>query len=123
MVEVVIKQKISGQQIADLATAGIEGGCSPWLESIKPRSWKGDDPWYASASFWDGFFEIAATFDGPEDLEGSFASITVVGPEDLQRAFTQMPAHHLADFLNDNSDAETGDVFLQLLILGEIVYG
>jgi len=30
---------------------------------------------------------------------------------------------HFANFLNEDDDAETGDVFLQCCLLGEIVYG
>jgi hypothetical protein len=30
---------------------------------------------------------------------------------------------HLADFLNENEDAITGDVFLQCCVFGEVVYG
>lgn len=31
--------------------------------------------------------------------------------------------HHFADVLKENADAETGDVFLQCCLLGELVYG
>jgi hypothetical protein len=30
---------------------------------------------------------------------------------------------HFADFLNENDDADTGDVFVQCCLLGEIRYG
>ena len=30
---------------------------------------------------------------------------------------------HLADVLNDNTDADTADIVLQLATLGEVVYG
>lgn len=123
MVEIPTTIRVPGQRIADLATTGIEGGYSPWLKSLVAINWTGEDPWYASGDFWDGFFQVRATFDGPDDDEGSFASTKIVGPEDLQRAFVQLPANYLKDFLDENEDAETGDVFLQLLILGEVVYG
>jgi hypothetical protein len=32
-------------------------------------------------------------------------------------------SHHYADVLNENDDADTGDVFLQLCLFGEVVYG
>jgi hypothetical protein len=31
--------------------------------------------------------------------------------------------HHFANFMADNADAETGDVFLQCCLYGEIIYG
>ena len=30
---------------------------------------------------------------------------------------------HFDNFINDNADAETGDVFLQCSVLGDIVFG
>jgi pimeloyl-ACP methyl ester carboxylesterase len=35
----------------------------------------------------------------------------------------QVAPEHWADFLTENEDAETGDVFVQLCLLGEVVYG
>ena len=32
-------------------------------------------------------------------------------------------AHHAADFLKEDEDAGTGDVFIQCCLLGEVVYG
>lgn len=34
-----------------------------------------------------------------------------------------IPKYHGSDFLSENEDAITGDVFLQLCLFGEIVYG
>ena len=34
-----------------------------------------------------------------------------------------VPARHFKDLATDNEDAETADVFLQLAVMGEIVYG
>lgn len=33
------------------------------------------------------------------------------------------PIHHFVNIISENADAETGDVFLQLCVLGEIKYG
>lgn len=30
---------------------------------------------------------------------------------------------HFGNFISENEDAETGDVFIQLALLGDIVYG
>jgi hypothetical protein len=32
-------------------------------------------------------------------------------------------AHHASDFMRENEDAITGDVFVQLCVLGDVVYG
>lgn len=40
----------------------------------------------------------------------------------LRRMIKEQPEHY-ANFIGGNSDQETGDVFLQLCLLGEIKYG
>jgi hypothetical protein len=37
----------------------------------------------------------------------------------MAQAYTR----HFADFINQNDDAITGDVFLQCCLLGEVLYG
>lgn len=34
-----------------------------------------------------------------------------------------VPTRHFKNLANDNEDAETADVFLQLAVMGAIVYG
>lgn len=40
----------------------------------------------------------------------------------VERMAAKYP-HHMKNLLDDNSDAETGDVLVQLALLGDIVYG
>jgi hypothetical protein len=35
----------------------------------------------------------------------------------------QVPARHFKNLATDNEDEETADVFLQLAVMGEIVFG
>ena len=35
----------------------------------------------------------------------------------------QIPARHFKNIATDNEDAETADVFMQLAVMGEIVFG
>jgi hypothetical protein len=35
----------------------------------------------------------------------------------------QVPARHFKNLATDNEDAETADVFMQLAVMGEIVFG
>lgn len=37
--------------------------------------------------------------------------------------FAQKEPKHFADFMSENDDAVTGDVFLQCCLFGEVVYG
>lgn len=118
---------IADQDIVDLLTTGFEGGMSPWIGSIDylvtpPADYEAYVK-YAQLPFWEGGGKIRIHFDGGEDEEGSFASSIEVTFADLEAAIKLMPPSHLGDFLNENYDAITGDVFLQMLCLKELIYG
>ena len=123
---------IGGSQIADLMCTGLEGGYSPWLlscEVIKiPEGFVNHERFSpcVQAEFYDGDFQLKFTFDGPNDDEGSFASTKLVGPAEMQAAITLFADNsrsHFGDWMQDESDANTGDVFLQYLCLEEEIYG
>jgi hypothetical protein len=49
-----------------------------------------------------------------------------VSAENFAKAFALMAKNspdHFADFMSENEDAVTADVFLQYVALGEVVYG
>jgi hypothetical protein len=119
---------VPAQRMADLLTAAIEGGCSYWVNTVRPL---GDLPaghhWYSSGAVLelDGWC-FTASFDGPGDEEGSGASVKTVVASDLSRALSLMAEKEpsqLAAFMSEDEDAVTGDVFMQLLLMGDVVYG
>jgi hypothetical protein len=121
---------IPWSRVCDLFTTGIEGGCSPWLGKLKyhktPEAQYENYQKYGQPAFWEGDFVFTLHFDGPEDEEGSFASIKAITPAEARKALQLMASEypsHFGDFMQENEDAETGDVFLQMLCLGEVIYG
>jgi hypothetical protein len=123
--------EISPQRIADIMSTGLEGGYSPWLQSAywtqKPEGYvdTGITP-VMTEGFYCGEFRIEFTFDDPDEEEGTFTGKKVVGPYELRigiQLMAEKASRHFSDWMQENDDAETGDVFLQFLILGEIVYG
>lgn len=120
----VAQPAISDQRIKDLLTNAFEGGSNYWyrIKRCEPR----DNKTTADYEFWQ--------LDIP--LDGGAVFIEVPGEGDnkeyrldraaIERAIALMPAqypHHWADFLTENEDATTGDVFLQLALFGEVIYG
>ena len=62
------------------------------------------------------------------DIEDDRGQSYKLDLESIQKGITIMSgdpkyAQHWADFIGENDDATTGDVFLQLCLFGEIVYG
>jgi len=81
-----------------------------------------DEYWHPSQliPFVDGcslLIRDAEDEDGPEFVLGR-AAITQ-GVEAMKANYPK----HWDDFVNENDDADTGDVFLQCCLFGELVYG
>jgi len=58
-----------------------------------------------------------------EDNTGKAYDINCNNVTAIRRALENMPTQHLTNFLNEDDDAETADVFIQTCLFGEIRYG
>jgi hypothetical protein len=119
---------VSVNQIAGLICTAFEGGSGYWLHDAKPTlpiDINPDGIWYSLDSYFEGDFAFEVEFDDPDSDDGSSAT-KIIRPADLTPALTLMASkspRHFADIIQDNHDAITADVFMQYLVLGEIVYG
>lgn len=123
--------EITGQQVAAIMSTGLEGGYSPWLKSAlwikKPQFYEEQriTP-IMTGAFYEGDFQIEFIFDDPDEEEGTFTGKKLVGPKEMQAAiekFSEESPSHFADWMLENDDADTGDVFLQYICLNDIIYG
>jgi hypothetical protein len=124
---------IPEQRIADLMVTAIECNdmTSSWCGGVywKSKDYSGDCPmghdrqvWYSLPETYEGDF----TIDIREWDEDGNERSHIVNRESFEKAFGEMARRlpsHFADFMADNEDADTADVFLQLLALGEVIYG
>ena len=58
-----------------------------------------------------------------EDFEGDGDMTRSITLEDVHNKVKNMPIEHLSNYINENDDAETGDVLLQIVFFDEVVYG
>lgn len=105
----------TGQRLADLLCGAIEGGSNYWARfEVLARS---PDLSYLKVRVTE---HEAGIGDRP---------ITkVITPADLLTGIERMVAQqknlrHLAEFMDENDDAETADVILQWTVLKDLVYG
>jgi len=122
--------RISDYRAADLLCNAFEGGSNYWYminETVKPsieaKPW-GDEytPSYISVPFsTDGFLLIGDMED--EDAEPRRLDRKAIAQGKRIMETDERYSRYFADVLNENDDAETGDVFLQLCLFGEVVYG
>jgi hypothetical protein len=122
--EIQVKIKFSGEMLGNLLVNALEGGSNYWYGSVDfiGRDEYPDlryDEWFAKCVD-DGIpFEIRITEEPwckPHVLD--LASVTTG-----TMAFVEEETRHYDDFVNGNDDAITADVWLQLCLFGEVVYG
>ena len=128
-----INVSIDDSRIASLICSGFEGGSGYWLRIMDYRQ-----PKEAPTAHLDDT-EVFRHIDYPLCDGGAvICRDTVAGGNDdeykplvlnrdaIQRGLALMPSKTpaaFADWMKDDHDAVTGDVFLQLCLLGDVVYG
>ena len=127
-VSVNVKHEITLDRISNLLCSAFEGGSNYWYQIdkfIKPEN----------LSFRTDEEQIYRHLDYPLNEGGALIISDLEGDEDepkrldlnavkkgLQIMAEKYP-RHMGEFLNDNDDAETGDVFLQCCLFGDAIYG
>ena len=116
--------KVKDLDVQDVLCNGLEGGIGYWggIENyVFPEGKTTDDYTYPHLElpFEDGGAVILKDHYGDEeDLK--------IDKEALERGLQIMANKyqwHFMNILNDNADAETGDVLVQCATMGDIVYG
>lgn len=120
---------IDPQRIQDLFVGAFEGGSNYWLGRgrVKLISPKREDlpddgvVWYGNRKrnvFAEDFKITIELLDEDETVE--------INPAKVQKGLKIMAREypvHFTDFIREEDDADTSDVFLQLCLFEEIVYG
>ncbi|TYO65440.1 hypothetical protein FXV83_16020 [Bradyrhizobium hipponense] len=113
--------QLTAQHVADQIIAAFEGGSNYWIEEVTPKKGRElakERPWYACPNVWSGDFLIEIKVQEDKAYELTPASIKT-GLDYLSK----QAASRIAEIVEENGDAETGDVFLQACLFGDIVYG
>ena len=127
--ETSVTMDIPDQRIQDLLTSALEGGSNYWY-IIKKYNYP---PGQTKQSLGIEFPHIELPFKGGSLLIGDREAEKGDTTYDkiLDRAainqgmklMAEKYPKHYSDFLSENDDAATGDVFLQLTLFGEVVFG
>lgn len=129
--QLITTANVSFQRVADLLCCAIEGGSTYWAEIVKVKEPKecsflmdsdsggeGHKPYLSDYPFNGGSITFS---DGEGDMPDSVLDLESI-KKGLQVMAIDHPRHWQA-FLNENEDADTGDVFLQCCLYGEVVFG
>ena len=126
---------VTEDRVRDLIVSAFEGGSNYWIESITTKI--GDGLVYEDFKEGGRFAVDGEYFPGHilvpfhpkcsleiknQDEEKSFT----LNVDSMKRGLDLMAknhANHWSNFVTEDDDADTADVFLQLCLFGEIVYG
>jgi|GEM_PF-2085902 len=132
--------EIPDERVSDLLNCAFDGGIGYWakildyldyegkLESRTDGWVKGEDgKYYPKYDIVPLLPDCSILLVDVEDIYGTDPP-WILDREAIERGLYLMFANprykqHASDFLSENEDAETGDVFVQLCLFGEIVYG
>jgi hypothetical protein len=126
-----VTTNIPESRIADLLCAGFEGGVGYWCVITgydtpdNPRSAQGDDEIFPHVDYplCGGAVLCEAHLEDEFQDEPETLTLDREAVERGLRLMAEKYPRHWADFIAENEDACTGDVFIQCALLGEVVYG
>jgi len=129
-----VTQEISKKRISDLLCTALEGGSNYWYrieQFIEPQKleFMTDEPWNGGKPQLFRHLDYPLNEGGALLISDRKQGGDLLGRLDLasiQRGLELMATkfpRHWGDFLAENDDAETGDVFLQCCLFGELIYG
>lgn len=101
------------QRIIDMFIGACEGGSNYWCQSVTPL---GPDSLGAYGAMLGGFTCV--------EIEGGKKH--KVSAKDIANAIVLMAnkhPNHFGDMVGETDDASTADVFLQLCVLKDLIYG
>lgn len=115
-----IEVTVPAQRVLDLLSCALEGGSNYWYFNPKPLLRTSERKNY-SDRFYENLYVHGFTIkDAIESKE------YVIIPEKFDDVLCLMKDKYpeqFNDFVTDQMDRETGDIFLQLLVFGKVKYG
>lgn len=131
-IAVTVPINFSAKRIADLITTFAESGCSTeWCFSMSTtpelKALPGLGPWYAKPELYSNpAFMLSIKVDKITEDDTGMRYIDLLGlARGLQLLATKSDgayAHHFRDILQDNEDAATADIYMQMVCFGEEVF-
>ena len=120
--------EIPSEMVFNLLVNAIEGGSNEWAETDYHKQ----ENKSIAFDYWQRIPLNGGTID-VYDAEGDNDLLGTIDLKSIQTALQLMangedkngkaiPERHWDNFISENDDAETADVFLQLAVMGEIVF-
>lgn len=96
------------------------------IKSLLDSASRGASYWCTSELAYESETEKALTVEGVKLFNDEGNESRTLNIEDIKKGLKVMAEEqpqHFADFIEGNGDNDTGDVFLQLCLFSDVVYG
>lgn len=120
---------VTREQIANLLCSALEGGSNYWITRVlplEPQEWvftsEPEVPYHYLHDYPLNPGGSLLVIDTLSDSDG----VLTLDQDSVQRGLITMAEQyprHFTDILMEETDALTGDIFLQCCVLGEVLYG
>lgn len=118
---------IPTERVQDLLCNALEGGSNYWYEIMSFNYPNGQDKKSLNIEFQHielPFFEGGSlTIRDNEEAHKGDLILDLKAIEEGLQIMVAKEIRHFADFISENDDAITGDVFLQCCLFKEVIYG
>lgn len=125
---------ITSETVKDLFVAALEGGSNYWLRGIDYCGFIAPEEqgviWWGSTNiFEDPLFTAKVTFDAPDGEEGNAKGKKFITIADIEKGLDLMKDPEIGNpialgrIIAEDYDAEDADTFMQLVVLGGVIYG
>lgn len=125
-VEITFKKTVKDEDLHDLLCCALEGGSGYWAKIVEygnPDNIKCEFKHLDLPFSENGYLMISEIDDEGEVDEVDPHKLNKEAMYKGLQIMADKYPWHFANLIEDNMDAETGDVFLQCSVLGDIVYG
>lgn len=119
-VQITTTVEVSQEQIDNMLCNAFEGGSTYWLEQVRVIGAWPEGCKFASETLTEGA-TLELLFD-----DGERVLTTLITQSSIQPALQQMADEYPLQFgelMMEQDDADTADLFLQLMAFKEVVYG
>lgn len=129
MFTVIVPYAIEDQRVEDLLCTSLEGGSNYWyfIEKFISPSKEALEAYLQGRSMFRHLAYPmcggALLFIDEEDPRSAGVYLNRLAIECGLLTMAEKFPRHWKDFISENEDADTGDVFLQCCLFGEVIYG
>lgn len=119
-----VEIKITDEQFKDLLCCAFEGGSNYWIEKCEThRPTPSQVEYWHESAVYGGTLTVIVSEEEPIEGAGLVYELDRAKLESGAQIMAEKYPKHFGDWMNENSDAETGDVFLQCCLFGETIFG